>query len=379
MIKHIDYHPSLSQKKGLFFLFISLILLPFNSSVSQNSDEFLLQFVPTEPFKVETGLMYKLFPTGKIEELPFKFPKVHYGGWGSGVTSNPTPSRSNRYIGFLKDFNIWLLELTNNETTQATTIGRSSDDKYWGIVVSMSGWSFENEKLLYSVLPESGHEGEGPPLITRKVKSGWYIYDPVSKKSSFIDIPGDVLSWLPNNQILVKTPPSSQENESMGRQIQKFDIESTKLTPLLPMKGDFEFNDISKDGKWVLITSLDWDKYTTSLLKINIDNREVVSILKDIEWASIQFAHMSPQGGTVSCVTIEKSTETRPVTHGDITTWLNVEVYTLVVNGKEIYTSDQFFGSHKWIDEKSIALFNRDAVVIIESDSGKELGRRVLN
>ncbi len=92
--------------------------------------------------------VWRAYADGRIEQFPYSFP---------------------RHIAFVRDNDLWLLDIGTGSVTQTTHLGRPYTDSQASVFVLVTEWSSDSRRLLYHVMAGETEDMEGmsPELEVR--------------------------------------------------------------------------------------------------------------------------------------------------------------------------------------------------------------------
>ncbi len=286
--------------------------------------------------------VWRAYADGRIEQFPYSFPErgnefAHYG------STYPLPSNDQRHIAFVRDNDLWLLDVGTGSVTQTTHVGRPYTASQASVFVLVTAWSSDSRRLLYYVMAGETEDPEGrsPELEVRAAEYGFHIYDMESGESQPIDIPEGYLTWLPSGDFLLTM------TDSLPPEGQLFRLGAEGGDPALvtSQRGWFLQAHGSPDGN-LLLVSLGRSvagRLTTQIVEIDV----------------------APSGTRVAYQhRLEQPTR-----------------YIVVVDGKAVYHCKT--GSRgctpQWIDDRSLVILDEGpdekALVVVDADSGEVKGR----
>ncbi|MCZ6858517.1 MAG: DPP IV N-terminal domain-containing protein, partial [Gemmatimonadetes bacterium] len=103
--------------------------------------------------------VWRAYADGRIEQFPYSFPErgAEYSHYGS---TYPLPSNDQRHIAFVRDNDLWLLDVGTGSVTQTTHLGRPYTAGQASVYVLVTAWSSDSRRLLYYVM--DGPTMDGP-------------------------------------------------------------------------------------------------------------------------------------------------------------------------------------------------------------------------
>ena len=297
---------------------------------------------------------------GRIEQLPYSFPErgTQYANHGS---TYPLPSSDQRHIAFVRDNDLWLLDIATGSVTQATHLGRPFTASQASVYVLVTTWSSDSRRLLYHVT--HGQTEGSPDLELPAAEYGFHIYDTESGESQPIDIPGEYLAWLPSGDFLLSlTDPIPVE-----RQLSRLGAEGGNLALVTPQRGWFGQADGSPDGNLLLVSigRRVAGRTTSQIVEVDVNTGAVQEVTWVGGWAEFQWPRFSPSGSRIA-YQHRLNQPTR---------------YIVVVDGKQVYHCKTVSSrcTPQWIDDRSLVVLDlgpdEKALVVVDADSGEVKGR----
>jgi Tol biopolymer transport system component len=120
---------------------------------------------------------------------------------------------------------------------------------------------------------------------------------------------------------------------------------------------------VSPDGRKIAATVNKFGNPGTSqLITVELAGGAVTPLTKESGWADVQWPQWSPSGKQIAWQLRVGEKEGMPQS-------------TVVVNGKNL-TKPAMTGTHQWLTEKALVVTELEAIVIVDAESGKELGRK---
>ena len=266
--------------------------------------------------------VWRAYADGRIEQLPYSFP---------------------RHIAFVRDNDLWLLDIGTGSVTQTTHLGRPYTDSQASVFVLVTEWSSDSRRLLYHVMAGETEDPEGrsPELEVRAAEYGFHIYDMESGESQPIDIPEGYLTWLPSGDFLL----TMTDSLPLDGQLFRLGAEGGDPALVTSQRGWFLQADRSPDGNLLLVS-----------LGRRVAGRTMSQIVE---------VDVAPSGTHIAYQhRLEQPTR-----------------YIVVVDGKAVYHCKTASSSctPQWIDDRWLVILDvgldEKALVVVDADSGEVKGR----
>jgi hypothetical protein len=326
-----------------------------------------------------TGGIWRVHSDGNIEKVLDPRESDGYGGSSMYYGSDsPLISPDQRHIAVILKGDLWIFEPNTKKLIRITKVAKPYTEKYLSVEAKTVSWSWDSSKLLYSISsgdPGSGDDGFDPK--ERPAKYGFYIYDVKYKSTIFIPYlkGGGLKAWLPDGDML--HVGTCKTVKGYGECIMKSALIENKSIPF-PIDRKMGQMDISRDGKWLVAnTTLPreaFDKYSRGqIVKIDLNNYNIVHITQVGEYGEYQWPKISPSGKNVLYqwqAGVEKGFSLSHIT----------------VGGKKIYKAIGVLNC-SWINDNTIVFtcsinateYNKREIIIIDSVTGEVKGRHKIN
>ena len=304
--------------------------------------------------------VWRAYADGRIEQFPHSFPEsgtefAHYG------STYPLPSSDQRHIAFVRDNDLWLLDIGTGSVTQTTHIGRPYTASQASVFVLVTAWSSDSRRLLYYVMAGETEDPEGrsPELEVRVAEYGFHIYDTESGESQPIDIPGEYLAWLPSGDFLL----TLTDTIPVARQLSRLGAEGGDPALVTPQRGWFTQADGSPDGNLLLvgIGRRVAGRLTSQIVEVDVTTGALREVTSVGGWAEFQWARFSPSGTRIAY----QHRLSQPIRS------------TVVVDRKAVYHCKTASTRclPQWIDDRSLVILDlgpdEKALVVVNADSGE--------
>ena len=297
---------------------------------------------------------------GRIEELPYSFPEGGSRDANHGSTY-PLPSSDQRQIAFVRDNDLWLLDVGTGSVTQTTHVGRPFTANQASVYVLVTTWSSDSRRLLYYVT--YGRTMGSPELELPAAEYGFHIYDTESGESQPIDIPGEYLAWLPSGDFLL----TLTDTIPVEGQLFRLGAEGGNLTLVTPQRGWFGQADGSPDGNLLLVSigRRVAGRGTSQIVEVDVTTGAVQEVTPAGGWTEFQWPRFSPSGTRIA-YQHRLNEPTR---------------FVVVVDGKPVYhcKTVSIRCTPQWIDDRSLVIPDlgpdEKALVVVDADSGEVKGR----
>jgi hypothetical protein len=294
------------------------------------------------------NVVFRINSNGKVEQVFPPLQESNSKKWEaiSQVTVSPT----HRKIAYCKNNNLWVYDMVTKKESQLTHVGKPYTKKLASVEISIKHWSWDDSKILYSVVGGETEDPEGysPTLDVRPEEYGFHIFDlKLGRASSLpVYIEGELIAgWLENGDFVLNFPSSGHTNRIYQGQFVRFNIEDEHTTASLTdqiIGSDFYQVNISRDGNWLVFEKYIWKSVPqqVQLLKLNLKTKEISAISPVGKFGEYQWPKISPDGKQVAYIHLKSG----------------FYKCDLVVDGKAIYSFDGT-GHLQWIDNASLVLF----------------------
>lgn len=307
------------------------------------------------------GKVYRVFSSGKIEDIGFDFKLRGYQGSVHEGSNAPRPSPNRRYIAFVRKQDLWLLDLETRGTAQVTRVAKPYTRQYTAINVLMTDWSADSREILYSVSPVDNMDG----LPARPANYGFHIYQLETRKTRRINLPGHYLAWLPGGDFLLV----SSEEKPLEKRLLRFTPGDAEPKAVAKQRGWYGQVHASSNGRWIVaaLPQGSPSEAVSQIVKIDLADGEMTNITPQGRFAEYQSPQFSPSGRFVSYIRNEGTESSK---------WRKA---TLIVDRKPVQEIVGYL-KHRWIDDQSIVYLNRKLkeLVVLDSNSGEAKGRQKL-
>jgi hypothetical protein len=211
----------------LVMILLMALPVPTVAAGQATSARFVLAPVDTTVYIVSVS------DSGRVEPLPFKFRRHEYGLVGHG-DSGPQMSPDSRWVAFVRDRNLWILDLLSQQQHQVTSLPRDYD----GATVCkayVAQWSADSRRLLYSVGQTHNRYEVG---VTKCPDTAIFdIYDVASGLSTPLELPGEFSCWLPNGDFaLSRYDEEAASDGQSGPGLYRFAVADTAEPSRLLMR-----------------------------------------------------------------------------------------------------------------------------------------------
>ncbi len=200
--------------------------------------------------------VWRVFSNGRAERLNLPgADTVHWAGDVEKGTTGPVPSPDQRFIAYVRAFDVWVYDLATSTAQQVTKWGRPGNDSTAASFVWISGWSPRGTQLLVYVDHEEVEDPEGvhPDLAVQPADFGHYSCDVNRRACSKVALPGTFQGWLADDTYLLTTGDPIPTD----RRLVRYDPESHATTRLGSALGWFTQVDLARTSDRALILVLD--------------------------------------------------------------------------------------------------------------------------
>jgi Tol biopolymer transport system component len=322
------------------------------------------------------GHAFRVYSSGRIEKTSFEFGEggPHRADLGRGST-DPLLSPDGRYLAFTKNNDLWLFDSETGKRRQLTKIAVEPTKRFNGASVLTSAWSPDSKEILYYVDEEIPLAGEGgqevayPQAIRKPIQFGFHIYNLPLGRSRSVNIPHTGIddhdsntlyyqAWLRDGTYIV-----TDASGTTGVFI--VDPKSGRIQPIATGTGALDFGQIaaSSDGKFIVSTRAVGDR--SKIVKIDLPTEDITTLSPEGTFAEYQWPRISPSGRHISYARIVHSPPTSQET-------------AFIVDGKVIFHTNgpqQPAPLMQWIDDNTIAVSDRDDIIIVNAQNGAEINR----
>ena len=319
--------------------------------------------------QVHQALCYRLWkvgPHGQITPFRYDFPAPYEGGL-LGSTA-PSPSPDGRWIAFGQargDHDLHLLDVRLGMERRITRLGQPARSGYTSADVLFDGWSPDSRAFLFTVV--SGEtSSEWGELQVPDAAYGSYIYNLADGTTRRVILPKgfEFVAWLSDGRFLGVIAAQRHQEPNRPVLLRPGDVQGTEVKT---QAGYPEQVQASADGKWLtgLLVGSAREHGTAQIVKINASTMAVLPLASLSSWTGNERPALSPPDGEHFSYTLQ----TRMVK--------GIPEDTLFVDGR-LLRSCRGPIDYRWVDQRSIALACQDEVLVLDSTSGKTMGRHSL-
>lgn len=284
---------------------------------------------------------------GKIEA--FKLPKgTVWGGGGPEGSADPVISPDGKLLAFIQSGSLIIRPLEGGKGSNVV-----SGYKYETLLIT--GWTPDSTRLVYFLGPPQADDA--PPSKIKDPQH--FVHDLKAKKSTRIKVQGELCGWLPGGRMLLYDGEHGTLSEmapAPGAQVKVLNKEAAGFGQI----------DLSPDGTRIALSrSKPNDTSSGSqLVTMDVDGSKVEPLTKVGEWAELQWPRWSPSGKRHAWLKRTGMKDGRPFS-------------VLVVDGKDVTQPDEV-SYFVWLTESTLAVIELEALAVVNADTSKELGRKVL-
>ncbi len=308
--------------------------------------------------------LWQVSSQGRITAFPYSFPSG-YDDELAGSTL-PLPSPDGRWIAFGQfgaDYDLHLLDVRSGRERRITRLGQPPRDGYVWVSVLLDGWSPDSRQILFAVAPGETGASESGELAVPQACYGFYIYDLATGRAHAVELPRDFqfAAWLRDGRFLGVIPAQRPQEDERLVMLRPGDTQGLTVTA---KEGTPHHVRVSADRKWLigLVVGSGEQRATARIVKINVSAMSVVPLASLSSWTGNEGPALSPPDGEHFSYALE----TRMVR--------GIPEETLFVDGGLLYSCHGPI-DYGWVDERSIAVTCQDQVLVLNSTSGKTMGR----
>ena len=300
---------------------------------------------------------------GRIAPFRYTFP-ASYEGSLLGSTL-PSVSPDGRWVAFGEpsgDYDLHLLDVRSGQERRITRLGRRPRRGYTFADVLFDGWSPDSGAFLFTVA-HGETTSEWGDLQVPDAAYGSYIYNLKDGTTRCATLPKafEFVAWLPDGRFLGVIQGQRPQEPDRPVLLRPGDAQGTEVrTPA----GYPEQLQASADGKWLtgLLVRSGRERGTAQIVKINVSTMSLVPLVSLNSWTGNERPALSPPDGEHFSYTLQ----TRMVQR--------IPEESLFVDGRLVYSCHEPI-DYRWVDERSIAVACQDQALVLDSASGKTLGR----
>ncbi len=307
--------------------------------------------------------LWQVSSQGRITAFPYSFPSA-YDDELAGSTL-PLPSPDGRWIAFGQfagDYDLRLLDVRSGRERRITRLGQPSRNGYVWVSVLLDGWSPDSRQLLFAVAPGEDTSESGDLAVPQPCHR-FYIYDLATERAHAVELPRDFqfAAWLPDGRFLGVIPAQRPQEDERLVMLPPGDTQGLTVTT---KEGTPHQVRVSADRKWLigLVVGPGEQRATARIVKISVSAMSVVPLASLSSWTGNERPALSPPDGEH----FSYKRETRMVR--------GIPEETLFVDGRLLYSCHGPI-DYEWVDERSIAVACQDQVLVLDSTSGKTMGR----
>lgn len=311
-------------------------------------------------------IIWKIHATGKIDSFKLSFDHGSVEGVGIGSTW-PAPSPNRAMLAYIdSSYNLWLHELSNGRSRRVTSVGQREDGEFAAVMVLITGWSMNNQQILYHVLHSEPHcdDCNRPDLKIRDVAYGFYIYDLKSGEHHTIQMPAEYREWLNGEELLLK---SYDAGVSALLRFSPLDKRSSVIATL---PGDIHPGAVTSDGNWLVAILHTWSegRSQSRIIKMDLNSGRIINVTPIGSFAEYQVPNFSPNGQHLAYTRMEMLPDKRAR-------------HTIIFDGAPLFGGDSFpirLPKMHWIDDANMAIIFNDEIIVMNVETKKEKARKRL-
>lgn len=208
----------------------------------------------------------------------------------------PLSSYTRRRIAFIdkNDQNIWLVDSNGENKVRISNQGLVETKDVWGTGLYLSGWSGNEEWLIYHVeISDNGMGIDPKDKLQPSVIAGFYAANLKEGKIYYLPNLPNFVDFLPksNSVVFIKDERDLYTRDLVTGEVKKLTQKSFEGT----FAGQFSFSDDGHFAYTVGDPNLSFQK----LIYTSLDNLESREIVKG-RWAEVQFPKISPDGSLIA-------------------------------------------------------------------------------
>jgi hypothetical protein len=293
----------------------------------------------------DIGTVSRVYIDGRIEriEIPGSQPRGGSVAYGSDL---PSPSPDNKYIAFVRDNELWILDV-QQRTTRKIAPAQNEKTKIDGM--SITAWSWDSRLLLYYLQPllrpDASHQQIVGSMISADA-ANFRIYDLNSAETEQVTLPGRFAAWL-SDRSLILIPTQGKAWQPLWRWRSR--QESPEV--FVSEKASYSQLRTSRDGSTVMAVA-HFKHDTSEIVKIDVSSRKLTRIVPVGSYAQYQLPTLSPSGRRLGYL----------LRRGDDK---GVSVGDLIVDGKAVARYTQW-PQFDWINEEVVFLRDNCRLSVID-------------
>ena len=283
--------------------------------------------------------------------------------YGWVLQRSPVVSPDNKKLVFAKNGDLWIRDLTTSAERRVTDVARPYDGEYSWVSIEIRGWSPRSDHLIYEVVRADRHGfdscgwGDRPRPVIRDAAYGLYLYDLKSGAIRAVSIPGDLVAWISNDEVI-----STTKKHRFVSPFVRIKLGSTQEHPV-PFPQDRDCGQLAPDPRGsFLLTSCARD-LTSQLVELNLRDGQLRSVSSDGEYAERQWPTYSSTGRRIAWIRQTSRASGIPL-------------------GKLIVDSNEAFACHgsgsliqyRWIDDDTVFCDCLSSLAVVDIPTGAVKG-----
>lgn len=292
--------------------------------------------------------LWKVNSNGLFEKI-----KIEYlGGGGFSVGKGcTTPLLSNDLskIAYINKGELCIYDVKNKTHNTITKISSRSDTLYNPISILLSGYSKNDNYLLYNVDYEIFPEEKDKP--TKAIKYGFFLYDFRKKINISIELPYEYIGWMGDDELLLKNE-SNRKSEYFYYNIK---TKEHQLLYTIPCCNNQEY---LNPNEWVVLIN-NCDGAKVNIQELDFNTREINTVHSSFGCASMQSAKYSPDGTKISLLSHDKRGKTN--------------TYKIIVDYSTIYEVEETKDisiAYNWISDTTILIQKNNSYFVKNLTNG---------
>jgi hypothetical protein len=291
----------------------------------------------------------------------------------------PCVSPDNRWIAFIRDFDLWLFNTSTRGVRRATYIGRPYSETLASVEVLIVAWSADSSRVLINVASgelecvdcdsrldwKSRKKKNGGDWKQRKAKFGYFTYQLADKSLRKRLLPSnfEVAKWLADGSLVGTSSVTSRSPIFI-------------LSPNGGLRSVGHVSQVSQvdasiDGTSALVTIIEKRKKddaesSSYIARVNIADGVVTRLTEFGYFAEYQFPRLSPDKKHNAWMRqiIPPSGKVAPDSQPSS---------AVIVDGKTILQCPVASLSLEWLDEQRILTYCASEIAILDAETGQRL------
>jgi hypothetical protein len=297
------------------------------------------------------GDVSRVYADGRMERIEIPATRLKGGSVAYG-TDDPRPSPNNKYIAYVRDNDLWIMDVDLRDARKITAIAMEQT-KIAG--VSITGWSWDSRRLLFYLQPAVDSSQVVKSMLSADA-GNFRIVDLDSGRVEQITLPGRFAAWLPDGSFLL-IPVSNMAWQPLWR----WRTEQKSHEVFVAEKADYIQFHVSRDGRAVLAKASFPDK-SSDIVRIDLATGGFTRLTTGGDFTQYQWPAFSPSGLRLAYV--QRKHFSGGISAGD-----------LVVDGVAVarYTDWPQF---TWIDDNHIVLRDNCQLSVVDIQQRRPIAQQ---